>query len=213
MEKIAITAVISYLLGSIPNAYLIPKLFYKTNIMEHGSKNAGATNVFRTLGTFPFALTLALDVAKGMAAVLITAKLYNDFPYLLIVTAISALLGHTFSFWIKFKGGKGVATGLGVFIAISPKSTLTAMAVFYAVLFATRMVSASSIAAALCLPVAVYFYQEQSILSTHFAVFSALAAAFVIYKHKENIKRIRAGTESKLPMFTQASTRKEENEE
>lgn len=195
-------ALTGYLCGSIPTAYWLGLLVYRLNIFEHGSHSMGATNVYRVLGTFPFAVTLAIDVLKGMAAVLISAKFWPEHPQAVFVAAASALCGHTLSFWVKFRGGKGVATGLGVFLALASKAALSSLLVFLATLIISRMVSLSSIFAAGSLPLFVYYFKELGpVYNPYLTVFSAVVAVFVIYKHKTNVQRIFAGSESKLSWF------------
>lgn len=157
----------------------------------------GATNVYRTLGLLPFAITLCIDVLKGMAAVLLVAHLFKD-PTLVFLSAFCALLGHSFSFWVRFKGGKGVATGLGVFMALAINSALSSLIIFIISLFISRMVSLSSILAAISLPFFIYHYKELGIYNDYLTIFTLVIAFFVIYKHKANIKRIFSGSETKL---------------
>lgn len=194
-------SLIGYFFGSIPTAWLICKIFYKINIFEHGSKNMGSTNVYRTVGGKAFAATLAIDVLKGMLPVLLSAKLWSTHPQVIFAAAAFAMIGHTLSFWVKFKGGKGVATGLGVFIALSGYHALYALAVFMIVLLATRMVSVSSMIAAVSLPFFLWYGKVLGDYTIYITIFAALVAAFVVFKHKSNIQRILKGTESKLPLF------------
>ena len=192
-------ALIGYLCGSIPTAYWLCLIVFRLNIFEHGSRNMGATNVFRVLGTIPFAFTLAIDVLKGMAAVLICASIWPDLPAVVFIAAGAALCGHTLSFWVKFRGGKGVATGLGVFIALAGKSALASLAVFMITLVISRMVSLSSILAAALLPVFINRFGELGpVYNPYLTGFAAIIAVFVIYKHKANIQRIARGEEAKL---------------
>lgn len=192
-------ALTGYLCGAIPTAYWLGLLVYRINIFEHGSRNMGATNVYRVLGTAPFGITLAIDVLKGMAAVLLSAKMWPEHPPAVFAAAAGALCGHTLSFWVKFKGGKGVATGLGVFIALAGKSALLSLAVFMITLLLSRMVSLSSILAAALLPVFVFLFKEPGPdYNLYLTAFAAIVAFFVIFKHKTNIQRILKGEESKL---------------
>lgn len=198
-----------YLLGSIPSAYLLCRLFYGINIFEHGSKNMGATNVHRVLGTTPFAITLSLDILKGFAAVLVAIWLFAS-PESVVQTGLAAgaaaIAGHTFSIWVKFRGGKGVATGLGVFLALAPKASITAMAIFLLVLVFSGFVSLGSIAAAGSLPFLILEFNEcGDAWVSSFAGFSALVAAFVVYKHKANIVRLWHGEEHALGRVNPAS--------
>ena len=194
-------SLIGYFFGSIPTAWLLCKIFYGINIFEHGSKNMGSTNVYRTVGGKAFAANLAIDVLKGMVPVLLSAKLWPTHPEVVFAAAACAMIGHTLSFWVKFKGGKGVATGLGVFIALSGYHAIYALAVFLVVLLITRMVSVSSMTAAAALPFFLWYGNVLGDYTIYITVFAALIALFVIIKHKTNIQRIIKGTESKLPLF------------
>lgn len=207
-------SLIGYFFGSIPTAWLICKIFYGINIFEHGSKNMGSTNVYRTVGGKAFAANLAIDVLKGMIPVLLSAKIWTSHPQVIFATAGFAMIGHTLSFWVKFKGGKGVATGLGVFIALAGYHALYALAVFLIVLLITRMVSISSIIAATSLPFFLWYGNVLGEYTIYITVFGALVALFVIVKHKSNIQRILKGTESKLPLFAtkNISNTKNQNE-
>jgi glycerol-3-phosphate acyltransferase PlsY len=195
--NILYSILIGYACGSIPTAHMVAKFIYKTNIFETGSKSMGATNVYRTLGLLPFAITLCVDVLKGMAAVLIVAHLFNE-PTLVFLSSFFALLGHSFSFWVKFKGGKGVATGLGVFMALAINAALSSLIIFIVALFISRMVSLSSILGAVSLPFFIYHYKELGVYNNYLTIFTIIIALFVVYKHKANVKRIFTGTETKL---------------
>ena len=202
--------IIGYLLGSIPTAYWLGLIFYKCNVFEKGSKNMGATNVYRVLGTLPFAITLLGDILKGMAAVLLTARLL-PYPSAVFTAAAASLIGHTLSFWVKFKGGKGVATGLGVFLALATRASVASLIVFGVTLISSKMVSLSSIFAALSLPLFIFYFQELGTYNTHLLTFAAVVAIFVVFKHKANISRIISGTEAKLGQ--KAEITKTENEQ
>jgi len=186
---------------------------YGIDIFEHGSKNMGATNVHRVLGTKPFALTLLLDIVKGFAAVLLSMRLFAT-PETLVPTGLAAgaaaIAGHTLSVWVRFKGGKGVATGLGVFLALAPKASIAAMVVFLAVLVPSGFVSLGSIAAAGALPFLIHAFNEGGdAWSPWFVGFSAFVALFVIYKHKANIQRLWMGEENALASGSEPSPRTE----
>ncbi|GAB4270054.1 MAG: glycerol-3-phosphate 1-O-acyltransferase PlsY [Candidatus Rifleibacteriota bacterium] len=188
--------IIGYLCGSIPTAYWLGLAVYRLNIFEHGSRNMGATNVYRVLGKVPFAFTLAIDVLKGMMAIIITARFIEKSPAALFVAGGAALAGHTLSFWVKFRGGKGVASGLGVFMALAPKATLSALIIFVITLVASTYVSLGSILASAALPFLIYYFQEGgSDYYQYMTAFSAIVAIFIIYKHKANIQRIAKGEE------------------
>ncbi|OGW19983.1 MAG: acyl-phosphate glycerol 3-phosphate acyltransferase [Nitrospinae bacterium RIFCSPLOWO2_12_FULL_47_7] len=183
---------LAYLLGAIPFGVLIARS-QKINIQNHGSGNIGATNIARIVGKKAGLLTLVGDCAKGMIAVAIaSATLDNNIQ--IAVAALMAFLGHLFSIFLKFKGGKGVATGLGVFLYLMPPATLSAMVVFATVMAVSRYVSTSSILAALSLPLFGFFYQ----MPTPYIYTSAIISGLVILRHHKNIQRLLAGTETKF---------------
>ncbi len=194
--------VIGYLFGSIPTAWLLCRIFYGINIFEHGSRNMGATNVHRVLGTKPFAITLILDVLKGFAAVLFSTA-YAATAESVVASALAggaaAIIGHSLSIWVKFRGGKGVATGLGVFLAFAPKASVTAIGIFLLTLVSTGFVSLGSIAAACSLPFLILVFRDHGEdLANTFFVFSSIAAVFIVYKHKPNLVRLWNGQENAL---------------
>jgi len=190
---------IGYFCGSIPTAYWLGRFVYRLNIFEHGSKNMGATNVFRVLGKKPGIATLLVDIAKGIVPVLIVRQYMPHNPVLTFVAAAAAMMGHALSFWVSFKGGKGVATGLGVFLALATKASLCSLLLFLVTLTFSGMVSLGSILAAAVLPVFVYWFEELGpVYNPYLTVFSAAVALFVIYRHKANIQRIIKGEESSV---------------
>src|SRR6266536_1811314 len=142
MLEVSVTTLLiplaAYILGSIPFGLILAKLFGRTDVRKGGSGNIGATNVARVAGPVAGILTLILDVAKGSAAVLLAARLSKDSATWMMIAALAALVGHCFPVWLKFKGGKGVATGLGDFLAIAPWAALAALAVFIVVVWRTR---------------------------------------------------------------------------
>ncbi len=185
--------ILAYLLGSIPFGYLIVKLASGADIRETGSGGTGAAGV----------ATLALDAMKGAAAVLVARWLTDEAGTSWVVAAAAALavVGHCFPVWLKFKGGKGVATGLGVFLAIAPWAALAALAVFIVVVWRTRYVSLGSIIAAAFLPLWILLTHTWIEPVGDFApIMTALCAvsAVIIFKHSENIKRLMAGEENKF---------------
>ncbi|MBF0501417.1 MAG: glycerol-3-phosphate 1-O-acyltransferase PlsY [Candidatus Riflebacteria bacterium] len=194
--------VIGYLLGSIPTAYWYSLVVHRINIFEFGSKNMGATNVHRVLGAFPFAIVLSLDIAKGAVAVLLAHWLVID-PSIMIPVKLTAgaaaVAGHTLSFWVNFRGGKGVATGLGVFLAITPFSSLAAMVIFLFVLMVSGFVSLSSIISAISLPIFIFCFQEGG-QDWWFSLdlFAVIIVTFIIVKHRANISRLLRGDELSL---------------
>ena len=197
MDSYLIAAALSYLLGSIPFGYLLVRLFRGEDVRASGSGNIGATNVGRkspALGV----ITLLLDAVKGLAAVVI-AKTWFHSPHpelLATVAAAFAVLGHLFSVWLKFRGGKGVATSLGAFVLLTPKSILCMLALFLIVVFAFRYVSLGSVAAAAAFPLLAWLLREYDDWPQ--IVLIAVVSALIIWKHRHNMGRLIAGTESKL---------------
>jgi glycerol-3-phosphate acyltransferase PlsY len=184
--------VIGYLFGSIPFGYILVKLLHGTDVRKQGSGNIGATNVFRK-NRLAGILTLLLDGAKGYLAVVVAVWLSsNDFWQ--GIAAVSAICGHVFTVWLSFKGGKGVATGCGAYLAISPAAVATALAVFALTTALTRYISLASILAASAFPLFAYLYREPSP-----AVLCAVAgSALIVAKHHQNIGRLVLGTEHKF---------------
>jgi acyl phosphate:glycerol-3-phosphate acyltransferase len=196
MTPLLLTIAVSYLLGSIPFGYLLVKIFRGQDIRQSGSGNIGATNVSRTSPALGI-LTLVLDALKGFAAVALARALFPGHPILPGVAAVSAVIGHIFPVWLKFRGGKGVATGLGSFILIAPKAILAMVAVFAATAFAFRYVSLASITAVALFPVLASFLDGYRNRPRMLACM-ALASILIVAKHHENIRRLFAGTESRF---------------
>jgi glycerol-3-phosphate acyltransferase PlsY len=203
--------VAAYLLGAIPFSLVIGQRVKGIDLREHGSGNLGATNVYRNLGKGWGGLCLLLDAAKGVAAVLLMTLVVDAIPrgealplhltgdVWRILAGAAAILGHSFSPFVRFKGGKGIATTFGVFLILEPLAVLLAFAVFVAVFLATRIVSLGSLSAAAVFPWAVLIFELRSrSVSVTLIVFSAIIAALVIWRHRENIRRLRAGTEQQL---------------
>ncbi len=221
-----IVAVIAYLLGSIPFGYILMRVFRGEDVRAIGSGNIGATNVARKAPGLGIA-TLVLDAGKGFAAVAIAMAVMNRLhppTYVLVATpeqmealrqagrpgaqqfylvaaiaAVFAILGHVFPVWLKFKGGKGVATGVGAFVALAPKAVLIVLLIFVAIVAAFRYISLGSIVATAAFPVfawLLYRYQASP------AVFAAMvcASALIIAKHHQNIRRLLAGTEHRFEL-------------
>lgn len=190
-------AVVSYLLGSIPFGYLLVRLFTGDDVRATGSGNIGATNVARKSPLLGIA-TLVLDAGKGLAAVFFAGMAYHGAHRHLIMTtaALFAVCGHLFPVWLNFHGGKGVATSLGAFVLLTPKSILCMIALFILLAVAFRYVSLGSIAVAAAFPLLVWAlgeYREPLELAI-----IAMVSLLVIWKHRQNIGRLAAGTESRL---------------
>jgi len=189
----------AYLLGSIPVGWIVARLFFKTDIRSKGSGNIGATNALRQFGTAVGLIVLLLDMSKGIIAVLLAKSIYGSGTMMVVICGLLAILGHVFPIWLKFKGGKGVATAAGVFIALTPISLLIALLVFIVVVVITRYVSLGSIVAALSLlAVNVISIFRQPNKDYALLILVVLIVAMIIYKHKENIARLIRGNENKI---------------
>lgn len=191
---------LAYLLGSIPFGYLIVRLKGGGDVRETGSGGTGATNVTRRAGRGAGLLTLALDALKGAAAVVLARYfLTEDFGvgWWVAAAALAAVGGHVFPVWLGFRGGKGVATGLGVFLSLAPLAVLCALPVFVLVVWATRYVSLGSVTAAALLPLFVWLLggQRGPLLAASLA-----GAALIIFMHRANLGRLLRGTENKLKL-------------
>jgi acyl phosphate:glycerol-3-phosphate acyltransferase len=201
-----IVAVVGYLLGSIPTGFLVAKA-RGVDIRTVGSKNMGATNVFRVLGKGPGIFVLLVDALKGTAAILFagefsrrgiplsdcTCEFWNQ-DLAMTLGGLCAILGHNYTCWLGFKGGKGIATSAGVFFTLAPLACSIALAAWIVSFLVTRYVSVASIVAAVALPTAVVLTQTNVALSVVTVVIGALA----IYKHRANIQRLMAGTENRF---------------
>jgi glycerol-3-phosphate acyltransferase PlsY len=203
---------LAYLIGSIPTALLISRRFFDIDIREYGSGNMGATNAFRVLGPKFGTMIMVLDVLKGMSAV----GLFYLLPHYLedetartnfmIGLGLAAVLGHIFPIFAEFKGGKGVATLLGMLIAVQPIVALTSVGVFVLVLFLTRYVSLSSIFGAVMLPISVLWIWNEDELS--YRIFAVLVAFLVIITHQKNIGRLIRGVETRVPILKHRDRKK-----
>jgi len=195
MKSLLITAAISYLLGTIPFGYLLVRVFRGQDVRQTGSGNIGATNVSRTSPVLGV-LTLVLDGLKGLAAVVITRTLFPAQPFLLGTAATLAVVGHMFPFWLKFRGGKGVATGLGSFAPLLPKTVLMMLGIFLAILLIFRYVSLASILTVALFPLFVWILEPAK--RVPLAGFAALSSLMIVGKHHGNIRRLLAHTESRF---------------
>ncbi|MBU1862514.1 MAG: glycerol-3-phosphate 1-O-acyltransferase PlsY [Candidatus Omnitrophica bacterium] len=194
--------ILSYLIGSIPTGYVIGKVVKNADIRQCGSGNVGATNVFRSVGKRWGILVLLIDALKGLIAVICISLLCKseliDMRYLQGLYGIAAVCGHSWTIFLKFKGGKGVATTCGVILALFPKALGLSLLVFILVFALTRYVSLGSMLAALLFPVHLwFFYRHQEGFFT-FLLFSFLMIAFIIYRHRSNITRLFNGNENKI---------------
>jgi glycerol-3-phosphate acyltransferase PlsY len=203
MRSIPITVLLiptfAYLLGSIPFGLLVAKVFGRGDVRKEGSGNIGATNVSRVAGPLAGILTLLLDGAKGAAAVLVAGRYSNDSAMWMVIAGLAALVGHCFPVWLKFKGGKGVATAAGVYLALCPPAFLAGLILFLLVAGFSRYVSLGSVAAAVAMPLLMYFLWAPHHAPPPVITFGALAVAvLIVYKHDGNLQRLVEGTEPKF---------------
>lgn len=203
---ILIQMLIAYLLGSIPSGVWIGQFFYKKDIRDYGSGNTGATNTFRILGPKAGIAALIIDVLKGTIATLIPIYLNTEIHPIFI--GVFAILGHIYPLYIRFKGGKAVATSAGVVLALHPWFLLIFLGVFLSILLTTSTVSVASILAVFLAAIGSLFLNDP--------IFSAVVwilALFIIYLHRENIRRLRKGTESRVPFGLRSSKKEKENQQ
>lgn len=193
MLDFVVAAAISYLLGSIPNGLILGKAIWGVDLRQHGSKNIGATNAWRTIGKAGGISIFALDFLKGAVSAYLGLHLGGS-ELAGVLCGILAIAGHSWSVFLAFKGGKGVATGLGVIAALMPMVTLIVFAVWFAIVYFTGYVSLGSIIGAALVPILALFFG----LHTEFLILGLIAAVFIIYRHKSNIERLLNGTESKI---------------
>ena len=202
MTVYIVISILAYFIGSISFSVIFSRKFAGFDVREKGSKNAGTTNVLRTVGKRVAALTLVCDILKGVIPVLIAMaanKIFNvNNPVLLYLAGIFAIIGHTFPIFFEFRGGKGVATSLGVLITLNWKIGLICLIFAIIIMAITKMVSVGSILSAILFPILTIFMAtpEQSNFGT--IVISLLIALLVIFNHRSNLKRIKDGTENKL---------------
>ncbi len=196
MSEAALWLAASYLVGAIPTSYLAGRLFRGIDLREHGSKNLGATNLYRTLG-WRFAIPVGLfDIAKGAIPVLIFAPRVSNSQLFALACGIAAIVGHVFSVFVRFRGGKGVATAAGVMLGLTPAALGVSLLVWVVLVFATGYVSLGSIAAAAVFPLAVFLIDHPDrpeILWIDVAI-----AAGIIWLHRTNISRLLKGTEHRF---------------
>jgi glycerol-3-phosphate acyltransferase PlsY len=196
MSAAAVALIASYLLGAIPTSYLAGRLFRGIDLREHGSKNLGATNLYRLLG-WRFAVPVGLfDVAKGAIPVLLFAPRVSDSQLFALASGLAAVVGHVFSVFVRFRGGKGVATAAGVMLALTPAALGVAALVWASLVFLTGYVSLGSIAAAAIFPLAVYLLEHPD--RPEILWMDAAVAAGIIWLHRANIRRLLNGTENRF---------------
>lgn len=193
MAEYLLAGVLAYLIGAVPSGLILGKLFWHTDLREHGSRNIGATNAWRTLGKGAGIAVFIADSLKGQAGVLLGLFLVGT-PLAAVTGGLLAIIGHSFSLFLRFHGGKGVATSLGVLTMLMGNVTLIVFAVWFVIVYATRYVSLGSVVAGFLTPIlaALFSYPMEYI------VFAVIAALLVIVRHRENIKRLMNGTENKI---------------
>src|SRR6266446_8264559 len=196
---ILLIPLVAYLLGSIPFGLILAKVFGGGDVGKEGGGNIGATNVSGVAGPLGGILTLLLDGAKGAVAVLLTGRYSNDSATWMVIAGLAALVGHCFPLWLKFKGGKGVATAAGVYLALCPPAFLGGLILFLLVAGFSRYVSLGSVAAAVAMPLLMYFFWTPHHAPPLIITFGALAVAMlIVYKHDGNLQRLVQGTEPKF---------------
>ena len=193
MTDYILAAVIAYLIGSIPSGLILGKLFWHTDLRAQGSHNNGATNAWRTLGKGAGIAVFIADSLKGQAGVAVGLVLAGT-PLAAVLGGLFAIIGHSFSLFLRLRGGKGVATSLGVLTMLMGNVTLIVFAVWFAIVYMTRYVSLGSVVAGFLTPIlaALFSYPLE------YVIFTVIAAILVIVRHRENIKRLMNGTENKI---------------
>jgi len=187
-----LAAVLAYLIGGIPFGYLLVRMKTGEDVRSKGSGNIGATNVLRTTGRAAGVLTLILDIVKGAVAVWLAGKLTTNSPTAMSIAALAVMAGHAYPIFLKFHGGKAVASFIGAFLVLTPVPLLASLLLFVIVVAASRHISLGSIVAAGSLPLAVYLIEHPP---APVLIASLIAGAFVIYRHASNIQRLRSGVE------------------
>jgi glycerol-3-phosphate acyltransferase PlsY len=189
---------IAYLVGGIPFGYLLVRLTTGKDVRSEGSGNIGATNVLRTTGRTAGVATLLLDIAKGFFAVWLAAKMTDDDPLWTSLAALAVMAGHAFPVFLKFQGGKAVASFIGAFLYLTPLPLAAVLVLFVIVVAATRAISAGSIMAAGTFPLGVWLILHPP---APVLIASLIAGAFIVYRHKSNMERLHAGTENRFTWF------------
>lgn len=201
MTHFLIFGLFAYLLGSIPTSVWVGKRFFNLDVREHGSKNAGATNTFRVLGKKPGIAVLLIDVLKGLIAVMLPSFVlvnisHNELINYKIVASILVILGHVFPLFAGFRGGKGVATSLGVIFALHTPAAFVCLGIFLIVFLISHFVSLGAMVTAVCFPLLIIFVFKET--SIPLIVFAIVIGAAVVATHKKNIKRLMDGCENKM---------------
>ncbi|MEW6618107.1 MAG: glycerol-3-phosphate 1-O-acyltransferase PlsY [bacterium] len=191
--EIILVIIFSYLIGAIPTAYIIGRIFGKVDIRTVGSGNVGASNVYRIVGKTAGISVLIIDILKGFLPIYLVNLLAFATIYQ-IMAGLGAIIGHIWTIFLKFKGGKGVATGLGVFLGLTPIPVLIALLVFLLVVAISRYISIGSIIAAILIPVLLLFFKEEP----EIIIFALVISWLIVIRHIPNIKRLITGQEHKF---------------
>jgi len=191
---IILVILISYILGSIPFGYIISKLVKKIDIRDYGSGNIGATNTLRILGPFVASIVLIGDIGKGYFSIYLSRLISHDSIFILTIAGLAVICGHDWSLFLKFKGGTGVATTFGVILALNPMISILAAIVWGMVIITTRYASLSSISAVISIIIFTILFKQPY----EYIIFSIIILILTIFTHKENIKRLKLGNESKI---------------
>lgn len=198
--NIALVAIPSYLMGAIPASFIMGKVARGIDLREHGSGNLGAANTFRVLGSRAAVPVLLFDIGKGFFAVWYISRLGDPSIWFALIAAAAVVIGHNYSVFVRFSGGKGVGTTAGAFLALAPYAVIICILIWLVALLLTRIVSLASMIAATFLPIAVYLSNLLLDAGTHESVLllSIVVAVLVIFKHRPNIKRLREGSEKRI---------------
>jgi acyl phosphate:glycerol-3-phosphate acyltransferase len=196
---IFLAVIIAYLIGSLSVGYLVGKIAKGIDVRKYGSGNVGTTNILRTLGVLPAAMVLLLDMAKGLAAVYIAIWLTAN-PTVAMLCGLAAVIVHNWPVWFGFRGGRGIATSIGVILAFNPTAFGILLVIGIVIIIISRYVSLASITGAALFPLIIWFFRDAANIETGSGVIavSVLIAGLAIERHKGNIERLRKGTESKI---------------
>ena len=205
MVECAIVAIIAYLIGSINFSVILSKKMAGFDVRDKGSGNAGTTNMLMSVGKKAAAITLVCDILKGVVSILIAILMNKIFPnsngaLLVQIAGVAVILGHTFPIFFKFKGGKGVATSLGVLIMSNWQIGLICLVFALILIILTQMVSVGSIAAAILYPVLTIFIPQNYIIPGNYIIYSIVLAVIIVFNHRENVKRLLSGTENRISL-------------
>ena len=193
--RLALGVLVAYLLGAIPTSYLVARRFGGIDLREHGSKNLGATNLYRVMG-WRYAIPAgAFDVAKGALPVVLVAPWVGDSAWLPVGLGVAAIVGHVFSLFVHFHGGKGVATAAGAVLGLAPLPLALSAAVWIVLVWTTRYVSVASMAGAVAFPIAVWWLQPRD---TPTLIAGVALAAFIVFNHRANVRRLLQGREARF---------------